>query len=44
MYFFVSFVMLSGSKQRKVSKEKKRKNLAVLANTQQQKRFFFSKG
>jgi len=35
------FVMPSGAKNGKVSKEKKRKNLAVLAKTQRLKRFFF---
>jgi len=35
-------VMPSGTKNGKVSKEKKRKNLAVLDKTPQLKRFFFS--
>jgi len=34
-------VMPSGAKNRKVSKEKKRKNLTVLAKTLRLKRFFF---
>jgi len=33
----------SGAKHRKVSMEKKRKNLGVLAKTLRLKRFFFSK-
>jgi len=36
-------VMPSAAKYDKVSKEKKRKNLAVLAKTPRLKRFFFSK-
>jgi len=37
------FAMLSGAKMRKVCKEAKRKNLAVLAKTSRLNRFFFSK-
>jgi len=36
-------VMPSGAKNRQVSKEKKHKNLTVLAKTPRLKRFFFSK-
>jgi len=37
------FAMVSGATMRKVCKEAKRKNLAVLAKTSRLKRLFFSK-